>query len=930
MIVSIVLPAVGILLGVLLAALSIVLLRGKRLSGRWGVSLLVCALLLAGTGGTALVKQIQSRDAQYGSIYLALCYLEDGSTDPAALYLKRVEDSEGYYFLAAQTLLEQARGNDTVAALRLSMLEQVARGQEQQDGLDRLHTWSGAEEELADTAAALRDQLPLSRGRQEELDLHYELEAGAGSGSLEEYRDVAGAAQSLQMEINQAVGRQDWYTALDRALELVDQSHSADNRLLLAEVIADVTYSGETMTTEQFAAYAGGSGEDTQAREYEALMDEYDRLERSIQRLEQESSGDEADEARMEEEQQLREQADELLIQAQNIFALRAFNSIADIHSLEAQVVRARLYFAMHHEEEAVQTLRDAAGSAYTVLSTNDALVNSLRLVRQVYASENETGVDTAEFREEMQVLLGSVHPELIHLGLTQLVQDLTERIVNDQRNYGAGLYLVSLDTSAYPQIQVQLSGRESAVERVRNQESIRLSDTRTAISGYQVVEESQAQGTNSICFVVDVSGSMGGEPIANAQEALNQFLDNVTGDAELALVSFDDQAYPLVELTGSPSVVKNGVSGMYSGGGTNITSGIEEGARMLQTARGARTMILMTDGQSDIDMGVVQEAAAEHITIFTIGFGDVNDELLQSIADQTGGQYLRAETSDELLQVYHSLQGIIGNTVTITYTVTENVEETYRYFFLRDEEGGVTVRREYTLTEAEPEEPAVTVTSTPFFQSRAVLDGLLARQEPAFRLRITGTGLDTAAQVQIGGLDCGLERQEEDALELNVPAQMPDGVHDLTILTQEGEEYTFPQMLWVGNEVDVNRVQAGSVLLEADMALWLADGRLALRSVDLQDVLVGQETVNTLSLHLDGVMTFQVGDLAGRMVDGAFPDPLDLGDTGTAEGLGVLEISSGDSAYDRGADETILSGSLLLEYGAEQSHIKVSEVNEP
>ena len=215
--------------------------------------------------------------------------------------------------------------------------------------------------------------------------------------------------------------------------------------------------------------------------------------------------------------------------------------------------------------------------------------------------------------------------------------------------------------------------------------------------------------------------------------------------------------------------------------------------------------------------------------------------------------------------------------------------------------EGGVTVRREYTLTEAEPEEPAVTVTSTPFFQSRAVLDGLLERQEPAFRLRITGTGLDTAAQVQIGGLDCGLERQEEDALELNVPAQMPDGVHDLTILTQEGRNIPSPRCSGVGNEVDVNRVQAGSVLLEADMALWLADGRLALRSVDLQDVLVGQETVNTLSLHLDGVMTFQVGDLAGRMVDGAFPDPLDLGDTGTAEGLGVLEISSGDSAYDRG-----------------------------
>ena len=76
--------------------------------------------------------------------------------------------------------------------------------------------------------------------------------------------------------------------------------------------------------------------------------------------------------------------------------------------------------------------------------------------------------------------------------------------------------------------------------------------------------------------------------------------------------------------------------------------------------------------------------------------------------------------------------------------------------------------------------------------------------------------------------------------------------------------------------------------------------------------------------------MTFQVGDLAARMVDGTLPDPLDLGDTGTAQLLGVLTVSSRDGAYDSSADEEILSGALTLEYGAEQSQIKVSEVSEP
>ena len=118
------------------------LLWKKKLSKTWGISLLACALVIAGAGGIGVVRQIQNRAEEYGNIYLALCYLERGQTDPAALYLKRVTNQTGYHLTAAQTLLEQMRGNNTVAKLRLDVLEHIQDGSEEQSGgIERLRSW---------------------------------------------------------------------------------------------------------------------------------------------------------------------------------------------------------------------------------------------------------------------------------------------------------------------------------------------------------------------------------------------------------------------------------------------------------------------------------------------------------------------------------------------------------------------------------------------------------------------------------------------------------------------------------------------------------------------------------------------------------------------------------------------------------------------
>lgn len=931
MILSGILAAVG----VLCCALMILLLRKEKLPKAWGVSLLVCSFILGCFGTAGVVRQFQKRTEEYSYIYLALRYLERQQPDPAALYLKRVTEYKGYHLTAAQALLEQVRGNDTVAQLRMDILEDLQDGSEgQKNGLIRLRTWTLMENGLESVSTSLRTQLPISTGKKQQLDQSFAMETG-GAYTGDYTQDSSDSEESLILQINQSLGWQDWYGAMNAAVELVEQKPSASNRLLLAEVIADVTYGNGTINTYQFARDGVPVEKDTQAQESETLLIQYQTLMDELTLLEQEMTlaGESERESLAERSTVLSEEAQDTLLQAENIFAFRALNSIADIHSLEAQVVRAKLYYAMRNYQQAIETLTDASSSVSSYLSNNQALVHSLQLVQQVYESDAEIGVDTPEFREEMQILFGSTHPQLIQLGLTPLATSFVERIVSDQKTYGTGLYVVGLDASQYPKIRVQLGGQSEIIESIVNRHMITIHDTRMTIETYEVEYTSQGEGLNSICFVVDTSGSMGGGPIQDAREALNQFLDEMPRNMEASLVKFESSATTLVELTSSVASLKNAVGGLNGGGGTDITSGIAEGTNALNHARGARTMIMMTDGQSNVDMSVVQAAVDQGITIFTIGFGDVNDDLLQGIADMSGGQYIRADSSTELVNVYSSLQGIIGNTITVTYTL-ENTEDVVRYFFLMDEQRNRSVRREYYIGQDDisESEPAVRLDYTPVLQTRENLNRMLQREEESFYTSYNGAGLDLVSSASVGDYICEISSQSNSSLRLNVPTQIPDGVFAVTLQTQDGETYSFPDMMIVGMGFNCRNYRAGSLSLTANQALRLGDDLLVLgSSINLREIQTEDgalNTLNTLDLRLDGILMFQGANLPAVTVadDGTVqqtvPDQVDLGSVGIGQGRGLLRMNYNDKAYANNVDAVILNGSLRLEYDVEQSRI--------
>ncbi|MBI5389379.1 VWA domain-containing protein [Candidatus Woesearchaeota archaeon] len=196
---------------------------------------------------------------------------------------------------------------------------------------------------------------------------------------------------------------------------------------------------------------------------------------------------------------------------------------------------------------------------------------------------------------------------------------------------------------------------------------------------------------SNDYNFVlaIDASGSMSLDDIKPsrfdaAKEAAAQFVDSLSSQAKMGVVSFAGIAYVDQRLSDNARQTKSTILGLKlkEAAGTSLGDAILTGTNLLLSEDQSRVLILLTDGQenvlekSAIDT-VIETAQDAHITIYTIGMGTeagslsilpkpVQDELarynvsftldevmLQNIAQKTSGQYYRATDKEELASAY-------------------------------------------------------------------------------------------------------------------------------------------------------------------------------------------------------------------------------------------------------------------------------------
>ncbi|NER17250.1 vWA domain-containing protein [Spongiivirga citrea] len=242
-----------------------------------------------------------------------------------------------------------------------------------------------------------------------------------------------------------------------------------------------------------------------------------------------------------------------------------------------------------------------------------------------------------------------------------------------------------------------------------------------TAMARPQTVDISTKTKTNKgidIVMAIDVSSSMLARDLEPYRlEALKEVaIDFVNGrpSDRIGVVIYAGESFTKTPITSDKRIVQRGLRDISFDGiiedGTAIGMGLATSVNRLKESRAeSKVIILLTDGVNNsgfIDPKIAAELAVEFgIKVYTIGIGtnglalapigilpngkfrygqkqvEIDEKLLQEIADETGGLYFRATDNEKLEEIYDEINKLEKTEIEeFKYT---NYEEKYRSWVL-------------------------------------------------------------------------------------------------------------------------------------------------------------------------------------------------------------------------------------------------------
>jgi len=177
-----------------------------------------------------------------------------------------------------------------------------------------------------------------------------------------------------------------------------------------------------------------------------------------------------------------------------------------------------------------------------------------------------------------------------------------------------------------------------------------------------------------SVAIVIDNSGSMSGEPLAQARAAAGRLVHALDPDDAFAIVSYASHERTIVPMTrATPADQRRALAELdrlIAADGTCVSCGLARGTDELSRSpvHGLRRMVLISDGQAnegvfdrDALADLAAATAAAGISITTVGVGlDFDEVTMVRLANVGHGNYYFAEDAAQLTAMFaHELGGL-------------------------------------------------------------------------------------------------------------------------------------------------------------------------------------------------------------------------------------------------------------------------------
>lgn len=234
-------------------------------------------------------------------------------------------------------------------------------------------------------------------------------------------------------------------------------------------------------------------------------------------------------------------------------------------------------------------------------------------------------------------------------------------------RTLAAGLTLTTalISSGAAPAQAEQLTLKVGVANPTMLSDSKNLNHIRVALTGFEM-PGTEARPPVNTSIVIDKSGSMGGQKIAQAREAAIAAIRRLNDNDIVSVVLYADSAtvlVPATKATDREAIIEK-IRSVSAGGSTALFAGVSKGAaevRKFMNEDSVNRVILLSDGQANVGPQAPNELeqlgaslVKEGISVSTLGLGlGYNEDLMSRLAAAGSGNHIFIERAQDLVAVF-------------------------------------------------------------------------------------------------------------------------------------------------------------------------------------------------------------------------------------------------------------------------------------
>jgi len=249
---------------------------------------------------------------------------------------------------------------------------------------------------------------------------------------------------------------------------------------------------------------------------------------------------------------------------------------------------------------------------------------------------------------------------------------------------------VTQVDTKPVEAKQVQLDVALAHPTMLIGQQGKGENHLRVALTGFELPNPKERLPVN-VAIVIDKSGSMQGEKIAQARRAAIQAVDRLRDSDIVSIVTYDSSVEVLCPATKASDRqrIKEQIKTIQAGGNTALFAGVSKGAseiRKFLDDKRVNRVVLLSDGLANVGPDTPSELEElgeslikEGISVSTMGLGlGYNEDLMSRLALASSGNHVFIEEAENLVEVFQNefddVLSVVAQRIRIQIELAEGV----------------------------------------------------------------------------------------------------------------------------------------------------------------------------------------------------------------------------------------------------------------